>query len=371
MKIIIAAGGTAGHINPALAIAQIIRSDMKDADILFIGTPDGMENRLVKNAGYKMRHITVRGLERKLSFAMLKTISIAIRAKKCASHIFEEEAPDLVIGTGGFVCYPALSAAVSRGIPSLIHESNVRPGLSVKLLAPRVNTVLTQYTQTAEYLSRHANCIPCGFPVKADFRHADRSSARRKRGFTEHELSLLSFGGSLGADRINETVLTSAPDLLKKHPNLHITHVTGMAHFEKISAVFKSYSEADKKRMEIYPYLDNMAAHMAAADLVISRSGAATLAEEAVLGIPAILIPYPFATDDHQTANARGVEKAGGAICLPERELTVRKITELVSSLLSSPGMRREMSRRQSMLAPRDSEWKILSEIKNLLPSLK
>lgn len=369
MKILLAAGGTAGHINPAISIADLLGRELADAEIVFVGTPSGMENRLVTEAGYSIRHVDVTGFKRRLTVANLGTLWKALQAGKAAKAILREEMPSLVIGTGGYVCYPILKMASKMGIPTAIHESNARAGLTVRLLARHVSTVMLGLPSAKQSLKSARRTVVTGNPIRAEFHRLTREDARSSLHLKRDDLLLLSFGGSLGANTINQAMREAIPILLKKHPRLHIVHATGADHYTEFSQEINGYLTAEAKRIDIRPYISDIPRLMLAADLLLSRSGAMTLSEAAFTGTPAILVPYPYATDDHQTKNALSLAESGGAAVIRDAELTGESLSKEVSRLLSDGQARRHMRQMMYRFAPRDAEARILNELRSLLSS--
>ncbi len=363
MKILLAAGGTAGHINPALAIATLLKQNLPNAEILFIGTPSGMENRLVREAGYPIRHIAVAGLQRKLTVTNLKAVWKLFHARGVSKRILREEKPSLVIGTGGYICYPILKMAASLGIPTAIHESNAIPGLTVRMLAGHVNTVMLGFASAERFLKKARHAVFTGNPIRAEFHQLTRREARTSLHLRRDELLLLSFGGSLGADSINQAMQKAIPNLLKKHPNLRIVHATGIGHHAAFIEETRKYIKAEAKRADVRPYISDLPRLMLAADLLLSRSGAMTLSEAAFAGTPAILVPYPYATDDHQTKNALSLAERGAATVIPDNELTAESVEREISRMVLDSAVRDEMRQRISGFSPRDAEHRIFEEL--------
>lgn len=366
MKILLSGGGTAGHINPAIAIAQILEASYPRAEIVFVGTPKGMEASLIKKAGYRMRELAVEGLRRKLTPQNVKIVFKALGASRRAKEILRDEMPDLVIGTGGYVCFPILWAAQRIGIKTALHESNAYPGITVRLLAPRADAVLLSFASCRERLSRNAKCSIVGNPVRRDFAKFNPETSRKALAISDDEFLLLSFGGSLGARTINHAIGNCMQKLLNEHPNLRIVHATGMQNYDDFCRFFGSYFKADK-RIVVVPYLDGMACYMTAADLLLSRSGAMTLSEAAYAETPAILVPYPHATDDHQTKNAAMLAKQGAAILIPDSELAPERLHSEISKLIANKERLSEMRKSIGTLAIRDADAHILRELRKLL----
>lgn len=332
MRIMFTGGGTAGHVSPALAMAELIAKKYPDAEFVFVGRAGGAEGAAVERAGYPIYTLEVEGISRSLSLHNLSALAKAVRAVGVAKGIINRTSPDIVIGTGGYVCWPTLTAAARLGKPTLIHESNAYPGLVTRLLAPRCDGVMLGVGDAAEHLRKAKKLYTVGNPVRSLFSEINRSEARRRLGIPEGQLMILSFGGSLGAERLNSAVLgwmRQASE--KRYPITHV-HAAGRRYYDAIRA--EAPELCDRRRgSRILSYIEDMPLWLAAADLAITRSGAMTLAELAAVGVPAILIPSPNVADDHQTKNARAAAERGAAILLPESELSKERLTELLSAI--------------------------------------
>ena len=341
MRVLIAAGGTAGHINPALAIAGAIKKADPAAEIHFAGRKEGMEYRLVTQAGYPFHHIEITGFQRKLSLNnirrnLITLWNLALSGPK-AKAMMKEVQPDLVIGCGGYVSGPVVRCAAKKGIKTAIHEQNAFPGVTNKLLAKEVNIVLAASADAVEKLGAPEKTTVVGNPVRPEVLTADRAAARAKLNAGNRTV-ILSFGGSLGADRINQVVADLCAWEKQTHQNvlhLHATGSRGVKLFEDLEA--KNHF-APGANLVVKEYIDNMPDLLAAADLVISRSGALTLAELEAMGRASLLIPSPNVAENHQYYNALELQNAGAAIVIEEKDLTGVKLIETVHALLAEPG---------------------------------
>lgn len=363
MRILLSGGGTAGHINPAIAIADLIQKSNPQATLAFVGTPHGMENRLVTQAGYPIYHVDVRGFRRSLSPKNLKALYLAASSPRKAAAILSDFAPDLVIGTGGYVCYPILRAAARRNIPTAIHESNALPGLTVRTLAPRMDAIWLNFAESAQHLPR--SCVApkhTGNPLRHGFREFSREMARRQLGIAPREVFLLSFGGSLGADCINSSVFALFDRLHLRYPRLTLVHACGARHYDECRGRFARFAP----RATLVPYLDNMPLYMAAADIVVSRAGAMTVSELANARKCAILVPSPHVTGNHQYENAATLANRGAAFLVEERELPGGRLADLFEDLLRHPEKRKLSETRIARFCVPDTNERILSEIKRL-----
>lgn len=334
MRVLLAGGGTAGHINPAIAIADKILKENPDAEILFAGTSRGMESRLIPKAGYNFTPINVRGFQRQLSFRNLKNnvlavgclISSRFRAKK----IIRDFKPDLVIGTGGYVSGPIVLAAADMGIKTAIHEQNAYAGVTTKLLSKKVDIALLAFEAAAKYLDKNCKYEVVGNPVREDIIFQSRKEAREKLGIKDR-ICVLSFGGSLGAQKVNDAVSYLISENAKNDNFFHI-HSTGALGYED----FLNNLKIDPKNfsnLDIRQYIDDMPICMAAADLIISRAGAITLSEIQATGKPAILIPSPNVAENHQYHNAMVLKNNDAAEIIEEKDLSGEKLLNTVKSL--------------------------------------
>lgn len=367
MHILFAGGGTAGHINPALAIAGYIREKHPDAHISYIGTPDKLEARLVPEKGYNFRTISVAGFQRKLSIENIgKNISAlgkALTSSITARKILKEIQPDVVVGTGGYVSGPVLREAAKLGIKTTIHEQNAFPGVTTKMLAPNVNAVMLAMPEAEKYLKLKKKPYITGNPVRSELLKITREEARAKLGIDEDVPMLLSFGGSLGAMRINQAV----SGLIKWHNGTnkfyHI-HGTGKSGYGDFVDGLKDIDLSDK--IDVREYISDMDVCMAAADLIICRAGAITLSELLACGKPAILIPSPYVAENHQYHNAMTLKRIGAAEIIEEKDLSDDKLIRVVSNLIENKPRLNEMSAAATKGAIIDANERIYEIIMQL-----
>ena len=373
MKVLIAAGGTAGHINPALAIAGRIKAGCPEAEIHFAGRRKGMEYDLVTRAGYAFHHIEVNGIQRSLTPKNIARNIAAVwhlaLAMPRAGAMLRQLQPDLVIGAGGYVSGPVLQAAARRGIPTAIHEQNAFPGVTNKILAKEVDVVFAASAAAVDRLGAPDKTLVVGNPVRPEVFRQDRAAARKTLGAGDRVV-LLSFGGSLGARRINEVVADLAAWHTKNRDFLHI-HATGSRGVELFRRLGLEKGFAGAKQLQVKEYIQDMPRMLAAADLVISRAGALTLAELEAAGRAAILIPSPNVAENHQYYNALELEKAGAAVVVEEKDLTGEKLIELVDRLTSRPETLAEMGQKARALARPDSLDLIWDRLCQLVPALQ
>ncbi len=373
MKVLIAAGGTAGHINPALAIAGRIKAGCPEAEIHFAGRRKGMEYDLVTRAGYAFHHIEVNGIQRSLTPKNIARNIAAVwhlaLAMPRAGAMLRQLQPDLVIGAGGYVSGPVLQAAARRGIPTAIHEQNAFPGVTNKILAKEVDVVFAASAAAVDRLGAPDKTLVVGNPVRPEVFRQDRAAARKALGAGDRVV-LLSFGGSLGARRINEVVADLAAWHTKNRDFLHI-HATGSRGVELFRRLGLEKGFAGAKQLQVKEYIQDMPRMLAAADLVISRAGALTLAELEAAGRAAILIPSPNVAENHQYYNALELEKAGAAVVVEEKDLTGEKLIELVDRLTSRPETLAEMGQKARALARPGSLDLIWDRLCQLVPALQ
>lgn len=376
MKVLIACGGTGGHINPGLAIADIIKSKYPDAEFLFAGTPKGMEAKLVPKAGYKLETIKVAGFQRKISLENvgrnIKAVTYLATSGKRAKEIITGFKPDIAIGTGGYAAGPVIRKAAKMGIPSAIHEQNAYPGVTNKLLAKEVDYVMLTVIEALDFMDKDKfEYSVTGLPVRSNINKMTKSEARRKLGFN-NDFTILSFGGSLGAGCINETMT----ETIKWHTKnkLHINHIHGYGGMGKDTfpqEMEKSGIPMKNNRLRITEYINDMNVCLAAADLVICRSGASTLAELEAAGKASILIPSPIVAGNHQYHNAMVLGKAGAAVVIEQKDVTNEKIISEIEKLYNDPDKVQIMSDNAAKLHLDDTNSRILAVIDKLYEKSK
>lgn len=340
MRLIFTCGGTAGHIYPAVAVASQMQRLYGDGEILFIGAEGHMETELVPREGYRIETVNITNISRDFSAEGLRhnaeTVRNVILSTAKAGKIIRQFKPDAVIGTGGYVCFPVLSAAHRLGIPTVVHESNACPGLTTKLLSRIADRILVGYEGCAEAYSDPSKVIATGTPVRGEFGECDRRAVRKELGLSENDKLVISVWGSLGAQYMNDTVCGMIPLMMNGGENFHLIHATGEQYYDGFrSALPYSDEELASCGIEIRRFIHDMPQLIAAADLVICRAGASTLSELTYMGRPALLVPSPNVTDNHQEKNARVLEKAGAAKVLLESELNPQVILNTVSDMLT------------------------------------
>ncbi len=339
MRVLISGGGTGGHINPALAIANMLREKTPDAVIEYVGTKKGLETKLVPREGYKLHTVKVRGFSRSLSPVNIDAAIKAVTSVWEAKKIIKDFKPDIVIGTGGYVCWPVLKAAAKMGIPTCVHEQNAVVGMTVKMLTKYVDKVMISFEASRSAFDCPEKLVLTGNPIKSEMLKLTREEARRTLGYEEETPMILSYGGSLGAEKVNENVLAVIESFSEKNDVYHV-HATGraawpLAHEQLLARGYKDFGDyVEKGKVTVREYIYNMPELMAASDVVISRAGAMTLSELAAMGKAAVIIPSPNVTNNHQYKNAAVLEKAGAAVLIEEKALTPESLEKELCSLI-------------------------------------
>lgn len=371
MRVLIAAGGTAGHINPALAIAGGLKAALPGVEIHFAGRREGMEFGLVTKEGYPFHHIEINGFQRKLSVQnigrnVVALYHLALSAPRTHA-ILREVQPDLVIGCGGYVSGPVVRSAAKKGIKTAIHEQNAFPGVTNKLLAKEVDLVMAASADAVEKLGAPDKTVVVGNPVRPALFTQDRAAARAKLGAAAGQTVILSFGGSLGARRINEVTAELCGWEQKNRAGILHLHATGSRGVELFRELGKRYGFTTGKSLIVQQYIDNMPELLSAADLVIARSGALTLAELEAMGRASILIPSPNVAENHQYFNALELQKAGAAVVIEEKDLTGEKLIDTVQALLKEPGKLAVMGQMAKTLGHPRSLQEITGQLLKLM----
>lgn len=370
MKVLFAGGGTAGHINPALAIAGYVLEREPKAEILYVGSSGGMEERLVPAAGFAFKGIEISGFQRKLTPQNLKkninTVRKIITASAESRRIISQFKPDICVGTGGYVSGPVLRTAAKMGIPTVIHEQNAYPGITTKMLSKRAKRVMLAIPDAEQFLKKKSNIVVTGNPIRKDVLRAKRATSRTKLQLDARPL-ILSFGGSLGARRINEAVA----DLLEKSAkDERFQHIHGYGQHSKW---FPKMLEDRGVRLEEHPnldvreYISDMPTCLAAADLVICRAGAITLSELQAQGKPSVLIPSPNVAENHQYHNAMALVKRKAAVIIEEKDLTGDLLCQTVEDILRNPDKLKKYGRNAHKMAIIDANERIYNLIKQVI----
>lgn len=362
---ILAGGGTGGHIYPAVTIArEFIRRDAKTG-ILFVGGQRGLESDIIPKEGFPLVMLNLEGIPRRISPKILKSIWLAGKGLADTFKIIHEFKPDLVVGTGGYVCGPMVLAAALQGVPTAIQEQNAFPGLTNRILGKFVKRVFLGYPEAARYFpSRKVNIT--GNPIRyEEFEGITRNEAEKNLGLIGNWTNLLVFGGSQSARRINQALLPVIGKLLETYPKLQIILMTGAKEYDNIKRNINSLNLTGDslKRVKLVPYFYKIAEAYKAADIVLARAGAISLAEITCFGIPAILVPYPYATNNHQEFNARVLEKAGAAKVILEAELTPEALWANLKMMLSDANLTRKMSKASLSLSKPQAVKNIVDEL--------
>lgn len=367
MKVLLTGGGTAGHINPALAIGGYIREHCPNSDIRYIGSGNGMEARIVPEAGYKFYPVEIKGFNRKNPIKNIETVRLLIKAIAKSKAIMNDFRPDVVIGVGGYVSYPAIYAAEKMGIPAVIHEQNAYPGISNKMSAKHADRIMLTVADSIKYLKKYENkCIVTGLPIRSEVVLAKKNEERAKLGFNEKPL-ILSVGGSLGAHEFN----TAMCEVLKESPYSHV-HVTGAAGWKWVPNKLKEMGVifGDNKEKRVYEFVD-MSKYLPACDIIISRCGASTLSEIEALGKPSVLIPSPNVTENHQYHNGMALVNKGAAVMIEEKDLTADRLMETVKMLAEDKEKLKQMSAAAAQMAIYDAAKRMFDVINEVINSRK
>lgn len=373
MRIIFACGGTAGHINPALAVAGRIKQLMPDSEFLFIGAVGQMESDLVPRAGYKIETIRVRGMSREKNLGgLLHNISAVyhlIRSTIISKRIIKRFKPDVVVGTGGYVCYPVLKAASMLGIPTAVHESNADPGLTTRMLSGIVDTIMLGFEESRKFYKNPEKTVVTGTPVRGEFSDYSKNAAKAELGLPLDKPLVVSVWGSLGAENMND-VMCRFIEFAGNRPGFTLIHSAGIEGYEKMVTKLRETVPAyEKNGMDVREYIYDMPRVMAAADLVLCRAGASTISELTYMHKPTIFVPSPFVTNNHQFKNAKVVEDAGGALIFEEGWFEPKELLNSVKDILSSKEKLEAMSKAMERLARPEATDMICDRILSLCES--
>ena len=375
MKFLFTCGGTAGHINPALAVAGRLRELMPDSAFLFLGVEGKMEMNLVPRAGYEIRGLNMTYLKRGRDLESiahnLDTMKNVVRSQREAKRIIRQFQPDAVIGTGGYICFPVLEAAHELHIPTLVHESNAVPGLTTKLLADRVDRVLLGFEESRKYYRHPERVTVTGTPVRGEFDRISRETAREELGLGAGEKLVISVWGSLGAEHMNQVMAELIP-MLDGKQGFRLIHAAGSLYHERLTKKLAETAPDDVQRgVEVREYIYDMPRLMAAADLILCRAGASTISELCYLGKPVLMVPSPNVTNNHQEKNARVLEHAGGAEVLLEGEFDAASLLEKVNGLLADSERLSRMGEAMRSLSVRDAAERIAAMVLDICENRK
>lgn len=365
VRVLLTGGGTGGHIYPALAVARELERQSLGAELAYIGTARGLEADIVPKAGIPFQSVDIQGFRRKLSWDNVRTVKKFFQAMKHSKRFIREFAPDVVVGTGGYVCGPVVYAAHKLGIPTLIHEQNVIPGLTNKFLARYADVVAISFEGSEPYFNKASCLVHSGNPRASEVVVADQAKGRASLGIAKGDVRpiVLIVGGSRGARPINEAVIRMIPRILEQDV-FFVVYVTGEVHYEEVS---RQLGDVSTDRMIVKPYIYNMPEVLAASSLVINRAGASTLAEMTALGLPSILIPSPYVTNNHQEANARWLEKQGAAKVLLEPDLSADTLWQSIQEIMEHDARRETMSQAAARLGQPQAAGRIVEELDKLI----
>lgn len=343
LRVAIAAGGTAGHINPALALAEELAA--RGHQVEFFGQPKKLESTLVPQAGFPFNPIDVTGFDRSRPWTLVSALWRMRAAQKTIGRHFGSERPDVAVGFGAYIELPLINWCHAQSIPCVIHEQNSVPGLANKTSAAKVKTVCVSLPVAIDAfrgkVGPDTQIVVTGNPVRQSVIRADRAQGRRDLGIPEDATMLLVFGGSLGARHLNQGVAALKSKLLSRR-DLYVIHSTGKGEYDSVVQEL-ALTQEESARWRVMPYIDRMGEALAAADLVLSRAGASSVAEIAALAVPSVLVPYPFATADHQTTNARYLVDAGAAVLLPDEKIDTPEFEDDLLGLVDDPARRQAM----------------------------
>ncbi|KJS83851.1 MAG: UDP-diphospho-muramoylpentapeptide beta-N-acetylglucosaminyltransferase [Peptococcaceae bacterium BICA1-8] len=365
MRVLFAGGGTGGHVYPALALAKNIVNN--GGEVLYVGTSRGLEAKIVPEAGIPFRIIEVEGWQRKFSWQTLRVGLKALQGGTQALNIIKKYNPQLIVGTGGYVCGPVVLAGSLLNIPTVIHEQNALPGLTNKTLARLVNKIMITFPESEKYFSDTRKVVLTGLPVREEIFQVTREEALKHFKLETGKLTLLVSGGSRGAKSINNAFLAIYPQLLKM-PNLQIIHVTGEQGYNEMvqQLAFKGINVEEYGNVILRPYIYEMEYGLNAADLCVGRAGATFIAEITAIGLPAILIPYPFAAENHQEYNARSLVEREGAQMLLDKNLNGKNLLEAINNLIGNLQFLKKMSINTKKAGNPDSMAKIMKVLEEV-----
>lgn len=370
MKVIIAAAGTAGHINPGIAIANKIKKEEKNSEIIFIGTTRGLENDLVPRAGYKLKTIDAYGLSKKISIENFKKMYKTYKGFGEAKKIIEEFKPDIVIGTGGYICGAVISSAYKLKIPTMLHESNSYPGKAVKFLAKKTNTILVSFNDAINRIKNAKNIVCTGTPIKIqkqDYTINKKLDIIKKVGLNETKPIILIFGGSQGAQKINQAVIEIAKNKLNKEYQIILGAGPKQYDIIKEELENNNININNIPGIKILPYIYNMEEIMNVSDVIVSRSGAMTITEISNLGKPSILIPLPNVSHNHQLYNAKVLEEINAAKIILNDELNSEVLNKTIKNIALNKNLMDQMGKNALKVSSVNAEDKIYNEIKKIV----
>ena len=365
MRVLLTGGGTAGHINPALAIAETVLRNAPGSRVEFVGVKGGKEDELVPRAGYQLHHVKSSALQGKKGIGRFAALALAATSPYLPStvSIIKKFKPDIVIGTGGYACWPIMAAAARMGIPTALHESNASPGLAVRRLQSKVDRVWINFPETANAFGNTPKIVCVGNPILQDFSTVDRNAARAKLGIASDQKLILSFGGSNGAENLNSAVIEFMKSVVVNNPKIIHVHASGKINYNDAKKLYDEAGLSSAENCKLLPYIYDMPLQMAAADLVIARAGAMTVSELALMKKACVLIPSPNVSEDHQYKNAKALADAGAATLVKEEELGEGRLTAAICELLASKTRLQEQQKNIASFAREDACGRIWQDI--------
>ena len=367
-RVIFTCGGTAGHVNPAIALAQLMQEKDPATEVLFVGAERGLEKDLVPKAGYAFRTVHISSFHRSFKPKEIRHNLISVynlmRAPREARAILREFQPDVVIGTGGYASFPMVKEASRAGIPTAVHESNMVPGLTTEMLEPFASRIMVGFESCRQHYKHPEKVMVTGTPVRGDFFDLTKEEAKSKLGLNDGRPLIVSFWGSLGASGMNRQMADFLALEAAKEPFHHI-HAAGKTGYPVVAQLLreKDVDLTQYSALELREYIYDMAVVMRAADLVICRAGASTISELTALGVPALIVPSPYVTNNHQEKNARVLEEAGGAAVLLEKDSSGQTMFQIACGILRDAEKRMKMEAAMTSLGIRDATERIYQTI--------
>ena len=361
MRVLLCGGGSAGHVNPALAIGETILRNSPQSQIAYVATASGIENQLVD---YKKYHIDIKGLKRSLSLSNVKNAVLLINAVKKSKEIIKEFRPDIIIGTGGYATFPVVYAGNKMGVKTALHESNACPGKAIKMLEKRADVIFTNFEESKNFFKSKEKVIRVGNPLRNGFESYNKEELKKRAGISEKNV-ILCYGGSLGADKINSSAIEIIDNYIRYNKNIRLIWATGKRSYQEVVETLKLKRLDKLENVSIYEYIYDMPEKMAMADIVISRSGAMTISELAASKKCSILIPSTNVTNNHQYKNAMALEKNGAAILVTENKTYM--LIDIIKDLISNEKKRSEMEKNINKFYLPNANKDIYIEVLRLL----
>ncbi|KAF1297151.1 undecaprenyldiphospho-muramoylpentapeptide beta-N-acetylglucosaminyltransferase [Enterococcus sp. JM4C] len=361
MKVLVTGGGTGGHIYPALAFVDYVKKVEPDAEFMYVGAKRGLENKIVPQRDLPFETIEIQGFKRSLSLANVKTVHLFIKSVFTAKKILKNFQPDVVIGTGGYVSGAVVYAAAKMGIPTIIHEQNSVPGITNKFLSKYVTRVATSFSGVSNYFPKEKVTL-VGNPRAQEVVTAQKSTILSNYDLDPEQPTVLIFGGSQGALKINEAVVEALADFSKKE--YQVLYASGERYY---TAVSEKSQQLEAKNISVQPYIHDMAEVMVNSTLLVGRAGATSIAEFTALGLPAILIPSPYVTNDHQTKNAQSLVEAGAVEMIADTELTGAKLVSLIDLIMDNPAKQKTMAAASKTQGIPDAAERLYNMVKEII----